>query len=102
MSNKKTEVNKLGFNKVYWVPKALLGKKDSLSKSFVLNDDFTAPTSNDNNILYRYNKKKLRAANNPIENKFAEFLPEESFTIDDTASYIVYPQLSKRKIAVIS
>lgn len=99
VSNKKTEVNKLGFNKVYWVPKALLGKKDSLSKSFVLNDDFTAPTSNDNNILYRYNKKKLRAANNPIENKFAEFVPEESFTIDDTASYIVYPQLSKRKIA---
>lgn len=98
VSNKKTEVNKYGFNKVYWVPKALLSKKDSLSKSFVLNDEFTAPTSNDNNILYRFNKKKIRAVNNAIENKFAEFVPEESFTIDDTASYIVYPQLSRRKI----
>jgi outer membrane protein OmpA-like peptidoglycan-associated protein len=99
VSNKKTDVNQLGFNKVYWVPKALLGKKDSLGKSFVLNDEFTAPTSNDNNILYRFNKKKLRAANNSIENNFAEFVPEESFTIDDTAKYIVYPQLSKRKIS---
>lgn len=98
VSNKKTAVNKYGFNKVYWVPKSLLSKKDSLSKSFTLNDDFTAPTSNDNNILYRFNKKKTRAVNNAIENKFAEFVPEESFTIDDTASYIVYPQLSRRKI----
>lgn len=99
VSNKKTEVNKYGFNKVYWIPKSLIGKKDSLSRSYSLNDDFTAPTSNDNNILYRYNRRKVRAANNAIENKFAEFVPEESFTIDDTASYIVYPQLSKRKIA---
>ncbi len=98
VSNKKTEVNKPGFNKVYWIPKALLGKQDSLGYSFALNDEFTAPTSNDNNILYRFNKRKVRAANNTIENKFAEFVPEESFTIDDTAKYIVYPQLSKRKI----
>ncbi len=98
VSNKKTEVNKVGFNKVYWIPKAMIGKKDSLAKAFALNDDFTAPTSNDNNILYRFNKKKVRAANNAIENKFAEFIPEECFTIDDTAKYIVYPQLSKRKI----
>jgi len=98
VSNKKTEVNKLGFNKVYWIPKSMIGKKDSLAKSFTLNDDFTAPTSNDNNILYRFNKKKIRAANNVIENKFAEFIPEERFTIDDTAKYIVYTQLSKKKI----
>ena len=76
VSNKKTEVNKYGFNKVYWIPKSLIGKKDSLSRSYSLNDDFTAPTSNDNNILYRYNRRKVRAANNAIENKFAEFVPE--------------------------
>lgn len=98
VSNKQTAVNKYGFNKVYWVPKSLIGKKDSLSSNIDLNDEFTAPTSNDNNILYRYNKKKVRMANNAIENKFAEFVPEESFAIDDTAAYIVYPQLSKRKI----
>ena len=98
VSNKQTEVNPLGFNKVYWIPKSLIGKKDSLEKSFILNDEFTAPTSNDNNILYRFNKKKLRASNNTIENKFAEFIPEESFTIDDSAKSIVYPQRSKRKI----
>ncbi|MBP5999618.1 MAG: OmpA family protein [Sediminibacterium sp.] len=99
ISNKQTAVNKLGFNKVYWVPKSLIGKKDSLTSAINLNDEFTAPTSNDNNILYRYNKKKVRMANNAIENKFAEFVPEESFAIDDTAAYIVYPQLSNRKIA---
>jgi outer membrane protein OmpA-like peptidoglycan-associated protein len=99
VSNKQTIVNKYGFNKVYWVPKSLIGKNDSSTTNVNLNDDFTAPTSNDNNILYRYNKKKVRMANNAIENKFAEFIPEESFSIDDTASYIIYPQLSKRKIA---
>jgi outer membrane protein OmpA-like peptidoglycan-associated protein len=98
VSNKQTEANPLGFNKVYWIPKSLIGKKDSLEKSFILNNEFTAPTSNDNNILYRFNKKKLRASNNTIENKFAEFIPEESFTIDDSAKSIVYPQRSKRKI----
>ena len=97
ISNKKTQENKLGFNKVYWIPKSLINKKDSVNITFKLNDDFTAPTSNDNNILYRFNKKKVRAANNTIENKFAEFIPEESFTIDDSAKYIVFPQLSKRK-----
>ena len=99
VSNKQTIINKYGFNKVYWVPKSLIGKNDSLNTNVNLNDDYTAPTSNDNNILYRYNKKKVRKANNAIENKFAEFIPEESFSIDDSASYIVYPQLSKRKIA---
>lgn len=98
ISNKQTEANQLGFNKVYWIPKTLLGINDSLVKSFSLNDDFTAPTSNDNDILYRFNKKKIRAANNIIENQFAEFIPEESFSIDDSAKYIVYPQRSKRKI----
>lgn len=98
ISNKQTEANQLGFNKVYWIPKTLLGKNDSLVKSFSLNDDFTAPTSNDNDILYRFNKKKIRATNNIIENQFAEFIPEESFSIDDSAKYIVYPQRSKRKI----
>ncbi len=98
ISNKQTEANQHGFNKVYWIPKTLFGKKDSLSKNFTLNDDFTAPTSNDNNILYRFNKKKIRSTNNINENLFAEFIPEESFTIDDSAKYIVYPQRSKRKI----
>lgn len=98
VSNKQTAVNKYGFNKVYWIPKSLFGKKDTLSTNIQLNDEYTAPTSNDNNILYRYNKKKVRMANNAIENKFADFIPEDGFTIDDSASYIVYPQLSKRKI----
>ena len=98
ISNKQTATNQLGFNKVYWIPKTLFGKKDSLAKNFSLNDDFTAPTSNDNNILYRFNKKKIRSTNNSIENQFAEFIPEESFSIDDSAKYIVYPQRSKRKI----
>jgi hypothetical protein len=50
ISNKKTQVNKLGFNKVYWIPKTLINKKDSVNIAFKINDDFTSPTSNDNNI----------------------------------------------------
>jgi outer membrane protein OmpA-like peptidoglycan-associated protein len=98
VSNKKTQINILGYNKVYWIPKSLIGTKDSVVNNLKLNDEFTAPTSNDNNILYRFNKKKVRAANNLIENNFAEFIPEESFTINDSANYIIYPQRSKRKI----
>ena len=40
----------------------------------------------------------MSTLDNINENIFAEFIPEESFTIDDSSKYIVYPQLSKRKI----
>jgi hypothetical protein len=63
VSNKKTSSNPIGFNKVYWVPKANFGKvlfNDSLRKSLLLNDEFTAPTSNDNDILTHYTRGKAK------------------------------------------
>lgn len=101
VSNKKTASNPMGFNKIYWIAQADLGKTsktDSLKKKWVLNDDFTAPTSNDNNILTRYTRKKSKNVLNPIEQKFADFNPDQSFAIDDSNNVVVYPKLSKAKI----
>ena len=101
VSNKKTASNPMGFNKVYWIAQADLGKTsktDSLTKKWVLNDDFTAPTSNDNNILTHYTRKKSRNLMNSVEQNFADFNPDQSFAIDDSTNIMVYPKLSKAKI----
>lgn len=102
VSNKKTASNPIGFNKVYWFPYAQIGSSknalDSLKKKFTLNDDFTAPTSNDNNILTHYTKAKAKKLMNPIEQHFADFNPDQAFTIDDSTNIVVFPKLSKSKI----
>ncbi len=101
VSNNKTKTNLLGFNKVYWVPQNLIGtsRKDSSAKlKFTLNDDFTAPTSNDNNILTHYSRRKNRLAMNAVEQQFSDFNPDRSFTFNDSNKLIVYPLLSRKKI----
>lgn len=101
VSNKKTASNPMGFNKVYWIAQADLGKtskNDSSKKKWVLNDDFTAPTSNDNNILTHYTRKKSRSLMNSVEQNFADFNPDQSFAIDDSTNIVVYPKLSKAKV----
>lgn len=102
VSNKKSPKNPLGFNKVYWVAPIQIGNAniatDSLQKKFVFNDDYTAPTSNDNNILTHYTKAKAKKFMNEVEKQFADFNPDQSFAIDDSTSTIVYPKLSRRKI----
>jgi outer membrane protein OmpA-like peptidoglycan-associated protein/PHD/YefM family antitoxin component YafN of YafNO toxin-antitoxin module len=102
VSNKKSATNPLGFNKVYWVPQSLLGKKsngsDSLKKKFNFNDDFTAPTSNDNNILTRYSRAKAKKSMNAVEQQFADFNPDQAFAIDDTNNIVIYPKLSNKKV----
>ena len=102
VSNKKSATNPLGFNKVYWVPQSLLGKKsngsDSLKKKFNFNDDFTAPTSNDNNILTRYSRAKAKKSMNTVEQQFADFNPDQAFAIDDTNNIVIYPKLSNKKV----
>jgi outer membrane protein OmpA-like peptidoglycan-associated protein/PHD/YefM family antitoxin component YafN of YafNO toxin-antitoxin module len=102
VSNKKSATNPLGFNKVYWVPQSLLGKKsngsDSLNKKFNFNDDFTAPTSNDNNILTRYSRAKAKKSMNTVEQQFADFNPDQAFAIDDTNNIVIYPKLSNKKV----
>lgn len=102
ISNRKSSSNPIGFNKIYWVPQALLDKKskleDSLNKKIKLNDDFTAPTSNDNDILTRYSRVRAKKLLNAVEQKFADFNPDQSFAIDDSSNVVIYPKLSKKKI----
>ena len=101
VSNKKTNNNPLGFNKVYWIASNEFGsyKGDSLiiSKNIKLNDDFTAPTSNDNDILTRYSKRRKNNLN-PIESNFEEFNPNQAFTISEATNTLIYPKLSNNKI----
>jgi outer membrane protein OmpA-like peptidoglycan-associated protein len=99
VSNKKTNTNALGLNKVYWVANNEIGttKNDTLLyKNAKLNDDFTAPTSNDNNILTRYSRKRDIATLNEVEKAFTNFNPSQSFTLD-SANTIVYAKLGNKK-----
>lgn len=100
VSNKKEASNSNGANKIYWVPNSKIynNGKDSAFKSIRLNDEFTAPTSNDNDILTHYSSKKYRSHLNNIESLFADFNPDGAFTINDSANEIFYSQLSSRKI----
>ena len=99
ISNKKTNTNPLGFNKVYWVENNKIGTalNDSLNnKKFKVNDDFTASTSNDNNILTTYSRKRELAKLNEVEKAFANFNPSQSFTLD-SSNTIVYAKLGNKK-----
>jgi len=100
VSNKKTQSNPMGFNKVYWVASndfaTYKGDSIILNKKVKLNDDFTAPTSNDNDILTRYSKRRKNKLN-PIESNFAEFNPDQSFAISDSTNTLIYPKLSNKK-----
>ena len=100
ISNKKTSSNRIGLNKVYWALKNQLGKenKDSLIKEYKLNNDFTAKTSNDNNILFHYARKKDLKNLNDIEKEFANFNPEAPFTVNEFKNEIIYSKLSTHKI----
>lgn len=100
VSNKKTADNSLGGYNVYWVPKnkLLIHAKDSIQSNYKLNDDFTAPTSNDNNILTHYKKTKEKSSLNVVEKEFSDFNPENSFAISEYSNEVIYPKLSSRKI----
>ena len=100
VSNKKNATNLNGANKVYWVPNSQISSngKDSVFKNSRLNDDYTAPTSNDNDILTHYSSRKYRSHLNPIESLFSDFNPDGSFAINDSANEVFYAQLSSHKI----
>ena len=101
VSNKKTSTNPIGFNKVYWISKANFGKalfNDSLRKNLLLNDEFTAPTSNDNDILTHYTRGRAKKILNAVEQDFADFNPDQSFSFNDSSKIIIYSKLSKLKI----
>jgi len=89
ISNKPIEGAKVSFNKVYWTanPKFNIIDKEqqviktskTITKYLVKSktDDFTAPTSNDNNILVNY--KKVKTKWNSVEKMFSNFSTDQAF-----------------------
>ncbi len=106
ISNKPIPSLKASFNKVYWskdpnfniVDSALYKevKKDTALKYYRKgkSDDFTAPTSNDNDILVRY--KKLDQNINDIEMTFLDFSTEQVFAYDERTNLIIYAKKGGR------
>ena len=107
VSNKPSLGRDNKYNRVYWSsdPKFKIieainvtGKNNATAQfkitRFGKTDDFTAPTSNDNDILYNYRtiKKKF----NKIEQSFLIFSTDQAFDYDDSAQLIVYAK--KRKM----
>jgi hypothetical protein len=108
ISNKPVPTLKASFNKVYWSKDPNYNIADSaiyreLRKDTAIkyyrkgkSDDFTAPTSNDNDILVRY--KRIREKYNEVEQAFINFSTEQVFSYNDTTGLLVYAKKSSRKI----
>ncbi len=105
VSNKPSLGRNKSYNRVYWSadPKFRIIEgvkyniKDSTSivklSRFEKTDDFTAPTSNDNDILVNY--KRIKNKFNKIEQEFITFSTDQAFDYDDSTKLIVYAK--KRK-----
>lgn len=96
VSNKKTDFNKIGYNKVYWTSLDALNKIDStqIEKHFNLNNTFNEIISNDNQLLFNLNRKKLLSVADEVEAKFVEFIPEHSFTFNKELTKVIYTKSS--------
>lgn len=107
ISNKTIPSLKAGFNKIYWsndpnykiVDDSLYNqvKKDTVIKYYRNGntDDFTSPTSNDNDILVRYFKQ--RQIFNEIELSFLNFSTEQVFSYDERTKLIIYAKKGSNK-----
>jgi len=96
VSNKQTDFNKIGFNKVYWSSLDELTKIDSinLEKNFNSNNANFKFTSNDNQLLFRLDRNKLLSVADDVEAKFIDFIPEHSFTFNQDISKVIYTKSS--------
>ncbi len=100
ISNKPLISNASKYNKIYWsqdpgfsiidTNEVVKKKKDTVIKYIRLlkNDDFTAPTSNDNDILYNYSRLKIKW--NEIEKTFANFSTDQAFAYNDSTKMLIY------------
>jgi outer membrane protein OmpA-like peptidoglycan-associated protein len=93
----------LSYNKVFWVPDSNQGLKkyvvsNKLKKLKRLNDEFTAPTSNDNDILFNYKKIYQSFDDNAVEKEFKKFTTSQVFDINDSLNLIVFAKESDHKI----
>ena len=105
ISNKPLSKQKVAFNKIYWTKDTgykIIDKvninfnsKDTIIKIVKegKTDDYTAPTSNDNDILLRY--KKFRKSLNSVELSFINFTTDQSFTYNDSSKLLIYAKESK-------
>ncbi len=109
ISNKPIQNEKLTFNKIYWTKDTGFKIIDNLNFNStdttikVLNkgktDDFTAPTSNDNDILIRY--KKIKRTLNSVEISFINFSTDQAFTYNDSSKLLIYAKKSNSSKAGI-
>jgi outer membrane protein OmpA-like peptidoglycan-associated protein len=105
ISNKPIPKEKILYNKIYWTKDADFKILDNLTTTIKTydtiikkmqegnTDDFTAPTSNDNDILTRY--KSLKFSSNNVELSFLNFSTEQAFTFNDSLKLLIYAKKSK-------
>jgi len=106
ISNKPIQKEKIAFNKIYWTKDSGFKIIDKININFNSTDttimyikegktdDYTAPTSNDNDILVRY--KKMKGILNNIEISFSNFTTDQVFTYDDSTKLLIYAKKSSR------
>jgi outer membrane protein OmpA-like peptidoglycan-associated protein len=104
ISNKPIPKEKVVFNKIYWTKDTGFKIIDKININFNSidttikyikegkTDDFTAPTSNDNDILVRY--KKNNRSENSIEISFSNFSTDQSFSYNDSSKLLIYAKKS--------
>ena len=104
ISNKPIKGQKIVFNKVYWVPDSLIlnrNSKVSNDKQYAIylrsNNDFTPPTSNDNDILYNYTLIRDKTNSNKVESNFSDFTTDQAFAYNDSIKSIVYVVPSSKR-----
>ena len=104
VSNKPNGKSYVNYNKVYWVAESDLSKLDTskMDAKYKIhlknNDDFTPPTSNDNDILFHYKKVKEKEGVTDYATEFAHFSTNQAFAYNDSAKLIVYAKTHAGKI----
>lgn len=108
ISNKPIPKEKVAYNKIYWTKDTGFKIIDSINVSIKKSDtvikyiktgktdDFTAPTSNDNDILVNY--KKIKRNLNEVEILFSNFSTDQAFTYNDSSHLLIYAKKSTKAV----
>jgi outer membrane protein OmpA-like peptidoglycan-associated protein len=106
VSNKPSFVRKGIFNRIYWSkdPSYIISEEKNKAleqvnkaknkKRIDSTDEFTPPTSNDNDILFNYRKHKKKL--NAIEQDFIHFSTDQAFAYNDSTKVIVYAKKARK------
>jgi outer membrane protein OmpA-like peptidoglycan-associated protein len=73
-----------------------IAKFDSIQseQNYRLNNTFNALVSHDNEVLFNIKRKKLLSVSDEVEKKFVDFIPEHSFSVNDSLTKIIYVKKS--------